>query len=71
MAEMETVSDIARAESSAMAVEQVPLQQTAANVFDGDSSMAPAAGNPETNPSVLPHRAPTPQSDKMQVDDEF
>ena len=67
---METVSDIARAENSAMAVEQDPLQQTAANV-EGDSSMAPAAGHPETDPIALPHRAPTPQSDKMQVDDEF
>lgn len=71
MAEMETVSDIARAENPAMAVEQNPLQQTAVNVVEGDSSMAPTAGNLETDPTVLPHRAPTPQSDKMQVDDEF
>ena len=70
MSEMETVSDIARAESTAMALEQDAFRDTAPNVLEGDS-LAPAAVNMETDPIALPHVPSSPQSDQMQVDDEF
>ncbi len=73
MAEMETASDIARAEIAAVTLEQETFQPTEANMFEGDLSqpMATASEEGETVPIVVRHREQTPQSDKMQVDDEF
>jgi len=73
MAEMETASDIARAEIAAVALEQETFQPTEVNMLEGDSSQpaATASGEGETDPITARHREQTPQSDKMQVDDEF
>lgn len=71
MSEMETASDIARAEIAAVTLEQEAPQPIGANVFEGDlsQSMATASGEGETDPIELRHREQTPH--KMQVDDEF
>lgn len=73
MAEMETASDIARAELAAVTLEQETFKPAEANMLEGDSSQptATASGEGETDPITARHREQTPQSDKMQVDDEF
>ena len=68
MAEMETNSDIIRAENAVAAALERDGDQVIANVFEGGASIT-AARDVEVEPQ---YREPTPRSDKMQVDeDEF